>query len=68
MPVVGEEKSEDKEILIRNMRHRSTFSSTGKAFEEEMAEALKEETPQASGISGLIDTLALPSKEETWRS
>ncbi len=64
MPVVGEEKSEDKEIADIGYEAKETFASTGKGFEEEMAEALKEETPQASGISGNIDALALPSKEE----
>ena len=53
LTVAGGEKSEDKEI-----------TETVKAFEEEMADALKEETPKVSGISGLIDTLALPSREE----
>lgn len=64
MPVVAEEKREDKEVVDIGYDANATFASTGKAFEEEMAEALKEETPQASGVSGLIDTLALPSKEE----
>jgi DNA-binding response OmpR family regulator len=59
MAVEGEEKSEDKEYEAK-----AAFLSTGKAFEEEMADALKEESPHAPGFSGIVDTLALPSKEE----
>ncbi len=64
MVVAGEEKNEDEELADKEYEAKAAFSSTGKAFEEEMADALKEETPQASGFSGLVDTLALPSKEE----
>ena len=64
MPVAGEGKSQIKEIPDKEYEAEVIFSSTGTAFEEEMAAALKEATPQASGISGLIDTLVLPSKEE----
>ena len=64
MPVAGDEKSEGKEIVDVEYEADVTFASTGKAFEEEMADALKEDAPQASVMSGHIDTLALPSKEE----
>ncbi len=63
MPVAGDEKSEDKEIVDLGYEADATFAPTGRAFEEEMADALKEDTPQASVMSGHIDTLALPSKE-----
>ena len=56
MPVAEEDKSEYEE--------KAAFSSTGKAFAEEMADALKQETPQAAGVDAVVDTLALPSKEE----
>jgi DNA-binding response OmpR family regulator len=55
-PVAEEDKSEYEE--------KAAFSLTGKAFEEEMAAALEQESPQAAGAGGLVDTLALPSKEE----
>ncbi len=64
LAAAGEEKSEYEEIAEKESEARPALSSTGKAFEEEMADALKEDTPQVYGISGLIDTLALPSKEE----
>ncbi len=64
MPVAGDEKSEDKEIVDLGYEADVAFAPTGRAFEEEMADALKEDTPQASVMSGHIDTLALPSKEE----
>jgi DNA-binding response OmpR family regulator len=60
MPVEGEAKSEDKEITDKEYEAKAT----GKAFAEEMADALKQETPLAADFSALIDTLALPSKEE----
>ncbi len=64
LAVEREEKSEDREIADKEYEAKAAFSSTGKAFEEEMADALKEDIPLASGLSGLVDTLALPSKEE----
>lgn len=64
LPAAGDEKSEDIEITDIGYEENVTFSSTGKAFEEEMADALKEDASNASGSSMSIDTLALPSKEE----
>jgi len=64
MQVEGEGKREDKGIADEEYEAKAVFSSTGRAFEEEMAAALEMERPQASGFNGLIDTLALPSKEE----
>ncbi len=66
MPVEEEVKSEseDKETADIEYEAKAAFSSTGKAFEEEMADALKETTPQAPGFCGFGDSLVLPSKEE----
>src|SRR5208282_1358015 len=60
----GDEKSGDKEIIDVGYEADATFAATGKAFEEEMADALKEDAPGASVMSGHIDALAMPSKEE----
>ncbi len=62
--IAGEEKSEDKDITDKESETELVFSSTGKTFEDEIAAALKEDTPRVSGIGGHIDALALPSKEE----
>ncbi|HXW69465.1 MAG TPA: response regulator [Dissulfurispiraceae bacterium] len=64
LQVEGEETREDKDIADEEYEAKAVFSSSGKAFEEEMAAALEMERPQTSGFNALIDTLALPSKEE----
>jgi DNA-binding response OmpR family regulator len=64
IPLAEDQKNEFSGTVEEEFATEASFSSTGKGFEEEMSAALQEQTVQASDLSGLIDTLALPAKED----
>lgn len=67
-PAAPEEPGFEEEIRLE-AEEKDVFQGVGgeelsKGFDEELSEAMVVETPAASGIGGLIDTLELPGKEE----
>src|SRR5208283_3150097 len=63
IPIAEDQKNESGITVEEEYEAKASFSSTGKGFEEEMSDALKEQTLQASDFGGLVDSLAVPSKE-----
>src|SRR5208282_4225789 len=62
--VEEDKKNEYEGIVDEESLSKADLMATDKVFEEELAEALKGDASVTSGVSGLIDNLVLPSKED----